>query len=147
MDLNKLSKGERIVLIAGVLLIIDLLFLPWHRIKIGSVLGVDVPSVERTGVQSPNGGYGVLALIVVIVMVAQIIAAKFTNAKLPNPPVPWERVHLIAGAVVAGLLILKLLVETDFLGIGAWLGVLLGAAVAYGGFMISKEPRTTPGLL
>jgi hypothetical protein len=147
MDFNKLTKGERIVLIAGVLLIIDLLFLPWHRIKIGSVLGVSVPAVSRTGVQSPNGGYGVLALIVVLVMIGQIVAAKFTTAKLPNPPVPWERVHLIAGAVVAALLVLKLVVETDFLGIGAWLGVILGGAVAYGGFMISKEPRTTPGLL
>lgn len=147
MDFNKLSKGERIVLIAGVLLIIDLLFLPWHRIDVPSVLGVDVGDVSRTGVQSPNGGYGVLALLVTLIMVGQIIAARFTTAKLPNPPVPWERVHLIAGAVVAGLLLLKLLVEMDFLGIGAWLGVLLGAAIAYGGFMISKEPRTTPGIL
>jgi hypothetical protein len=137
MDLSKLSQGERIVLVAGVLLIIDLLFLPWHSID----LGVSIPGVDltRSGVQSPNGGYGVLALLLTIVMVGQIIAAKIAGANLPSPPVPWSQVHAIAGAAVAILLVLKLVVETDSLGFGAYLGVLLGLAVAYGGYAIKQQ--------
>jgi hypothetical protein len=133
MDLTRLTLGERIVLVAGVLLIIDLLFLPWHSV---SVLGVHL---TRTGVQSPNAGYGVLALLLVIVMVGQIIAAKMTSAKLPDPPVPWSQIHLIAGVAVAVLLVLKLLVETNILGLGSYLGVALGLAVAYGGYTIRQE--------
>src|SRR5437763_10020286 len=91
MDFNKLSKGERIVLVAGVLLVIDLLFLPWHKIKISALLGVNV---SRTGVQSPNSGYAILALLIDLVMITQIVAARFTSAKLPNPPSPWGQVHL-----------------------------------------------------
>jgi hypothetical protein len=147
VDFSKLTQGEKIVLGAGLLLIIDLLFLPWHKIDIGSVLGVRVPEVTATGVEAPNGGYGILAVLIAVVMVGQIIAAKFTTAKLPNPPVPWPQVHLYAGIAVAGVILLKLLVETDFLAFGAFLGVLLAGAVAYGGFMISKEPRTTPGII
>jgi hypothetical protein len=143
MDFNKLSKGERIVLIAGLLLIIDLLFLPWHRIKISDVLGVDV---SRTAVQSPNGGYGVLALLITLVMIGQIVAARFTSARLPRPPVPWGQVHMFAGIAVFALLLIKLLVETDFLGYGCFIGLILGAAVAFGGFTISKEPEVSPGL-
>ena len=137
MDLSKLSQGERIVLVAGVLLIIDLLFLPWHSID----LGVSIPGVDltRSGVQSPNGGYGVLALLLTIVMVGQIIAAKIAGANLPSPPVPWSQVHAVAGAAVAILLVLKLVVETDSLGFGAYLGVLLGLAVAYGGYAIKQQ--------
>ena len=143
MDFNKLSKGERIVLVSGVLLVIDLLFLPWHRIKISAILNV---GVSRTGVQSPNSGYGILALLITLVMIAQIVAARFTSAKLPKPPVPWGQVHLFAGIAVLALLVIKLLVETDFLGFGCYLGIILAAALAFGGFTISKEPEVSPGL-
>jgi hypothetical protein len=132
MDISKLSQGERIVLVAGVLLIIDLLFLPWHSIDLG---GLNVPGVDltRSGVQSPNGGYGVVALLLAIVMVAQIVATKLASASLPSPPVPWSQVHFIAGIAVAALLVLKLVVETESLGVGSYRGILLGLAVAYGG--------------
>ncbi len=144
MDFNKLSKGERIVLVAGVLLVIDLLFLPWHRIRL-SVLGVGVTETA-TGVQAPNGGWGVLALLITLVMIGQIVAARFTSARLPRPPVPWGQVHLFAGIAVLVLLLIKLVAETDFLGFGAWLGIILAAALAFGGFTISKEPEVSPGL-
>ena len=139
MDLSRLSQGERIVLAAGVLLIIDLLFLPWHSIDLGGLgdgLGIDT---TRSGVQSPNAFYGIVALILALVMVIQIVVDKLTSAVLPNPPVPWGQVHLIAGIAVAVLLVIKLIAETDFLGFGAYLGVLLGLTVAFGGYSISQE--------
>jgi hypothetical protein len=147
VDLSKLTKGEKIVLATGVLLVLDLLFLPWHRVELGPVLGVNLPSIDIKAVEAPNGGYAVIAVILSLVMAAQIVAAKFTTAKLPTPPVPWPQVHLYAGFAVAGLVVLKLLVETTALGPGAWLGVLLAGGVAYGGFTISKEPRTSPGVV
>lgn len=134
MDFKKLTQGERIVLIAGVLLIIDLLVMPWHNIELGGLV-----DVNRTGVQSPNAFYGVIALILAIVMVGQIVAAKLANAKLPDLPIGWGQIHMIAGIAVFALLLLKLIVETNFLGFGAYLGVLLGAAIAFGGFSINKE--------
>jgi hypothetical protein len=137
MDLSRLTQGERIVLAAGVLLIVDLIFLPWHSID----LGVDIPGLDttRSGVQSPHGGYGVLALLLTIVMVAQIIAVKIAGANLPDPPVPWSQIHVIAGTAVAILLLLKLVVETDSLGFGAYLGVLLGIVLAYGAYVLRRE--------
>ena len=138
MDLSKLTRGEQIVLGAGIVLIIDLLFLPWHSIDLG---GLKVPGLDttRSGVQSPNSGYGVLALLLAIVMVGQIIAAKIAGASLPSPPVPWSQVHVIAGGAIALLLLLKLVVETDALGFGSYLGVVLGLVVAYGAYLIKQE--------
>ena len=139
MDLSRLSQGERIVLVAGVLLIIDLLFLPWHDIDIGGAaeaLGVDT---TRSGVQSPNGFYGIVALILTLVMVGQIVADKLAGATLPSLPVPWSQVHMIAGIAVAVMLVIKLIAETEFLGFGAYLGVVLGLAVAFGGYSIGQE--------
>ncbi|MEA2685610.1 MAG: hypothetical protein QOE93_805 [Actinomycetota bacterium] len=141
MDFNKVTQGERIVLIAGILLIIDLLVLPWHNIELGGLV-----DVNRTGVQSPNAFYGVLALIITLVMVGVIVATKLANANLPDLPVPWGQVHMIGGIVVFALVLLKLIVETNFLGFGAYLAVLLAAAVAFGGYSIRKESATTGGL-
>src|SRR4051794_36132067 len=101
MDLSRLSQGERIVLIAGVLLIIDLLFLPWHSIDLGDAadaLGVDP---TQRGVQAPNSFWGVVALIITLVMVAQIVLDKLTGGAVPDPPVPWAQIHMIAGIAVA----------------------------------------------
>jgi len=129
MDLSKLTQGEKIVLAAGVLLIIDLLFLPWH-----SVLGLHISAVD-----APNSGYAIIALLLAIIMVGQIVAAKLTSANLPDPPLPWSQLHLFGGGAIAVLLLLKLIAETSLLGFGAYLGVILGLAIAYGAYTMREE--------
>lgn len=140
MDFSKLTKGDKIVLGAGLLLIIDLLFFPWHKITLAGII-----DVRRTGVQSPNSIYGVLALLLALVMVVQVAVARFSTAKLPEIPVPWGQVHLIAGVAAFALLLLKLLVETSSLGFGAYLGIILAAALAFGGYTISQESKHATG--
>jgi len=142
VNFNKLTQGERIVVVAGVLLILDLTILPWHRFQ-GTVLGTRV-DVARAGIESPNGGYGVFAVLLTLVMVLQVVASRFTKAQLPQPAVGWPRVHLYVGAGVAIVVLLKLFAETDALSIGAYLGILLAGAVWYGGFLISRAANA-PG--
>ena len=142
MNFNKLTQGEKIVLVAGILLVLDLLLLPWHRVE-GSLLGTQV-DVAVTGTESPNGGYGVFAVLLTLVMVLQIMGAKFTKAQMPQPAIGWPKVHLYLGCGVMIVILLKLFAETDSLSTGAYLGILLAGAVAYGGFLISKA-SSLPG--
>ena len=136
MDLSRLTLGERIILLCGVLLIIDLLFLPWHDVDVGvSIAGIDT---TRSGVQSPNGFYGIIALLMAIVMVGQLIAAKIAGATLPDPPVPWSQVHLIGAGVVLGALVIKLVAETDYLSFGCYVGILLAAGMAFGAYSMKQ---------
>ena len=137
MDLKKLSPGQRIMSLAGLLLLVDLLFLPWHRISIG--IGTFGFTSSRTGLQSPNGFLGLMAALVAVAIVARIVLSEFTAVKLPTLPVGWERAELLAGAAVVALVVLKLLLETSYLSIGAWLAVPLAAAVLYGGYQRSRE--------
>jgi CHASE2 domain-containing sensor protein len=131
--LSKLSQGERIVLVGAVLLILDLVFVPWYRID---PEGLDF---RLTAVQSPYAGYGVAAVILAAIMVAQIIIARLTPARLPGSPALWAQVHLIAGVFVAVVLAVKLLRVTNSLGFGSYSGVLAGLLVAYGGYCIARE--------
>jgi hypothetical protein len=141
MDLKKLSRGQRIMSLTGVLLLLDVLILPWHRISIGAgVFGIDV---NRTGVQSPNGFYGLLIALVAVAVVARIVLSEFTSVELPKLPVTWERADLIAGVAAAALVLIKLIAETSYLSIGAWLAVPLAGALAYGGYLRGQEGTAT----
>lgn len=135
--LRRLSEGEWIVLIGGTLLIVHLLLMPWHDIDLG---GADVAlDTTRTAVQSPYSGYGVAAVALTTLMVVQIVLARLTPVRLPEPPVPWTQVQLIAGIFVAVVLVIKLVRETAFLGYGAYSGVVGGLLVAYAGYRISQQ--------
>ncbi|HYR63217.1 MAG TPA: hypothetical protein VET24_11385 [Actinomycetota bacterium] len=133
MDLTKLSRGDRIIVATGLLLLLDLLFLPWYSFSFGPV------TVTGNGLSGWNSFLGVLALLVTLAMVAQIIVARFTDAKLPDMPMPWPQVHMIGGYVVLGLLVLKLILHVSNLGFGAYLGILLAAGLAFGGFTVKNE--------
>jgi len=126
MDLSKLSRGDRIVVIAGALLVIDLLFLPWHSISV-PFLG----SVNQSGISGPNAFLGFLAALIAAAMVAQILVSKFTTASSPTfrclatcPHARRSRGH--------GLLLLKLILQTKLLSFGAYLAIVLAAGLAFG---------------
>jgi hypothetical protein len=136
MDLNKLSTGDKIAAACGIVLIIDLLFFPWHSID------TFVGTFTRSAVESPNSFWGVLALLITIAVVAVIIVRKLTTAKLPDLPIPWPQA-LFYGAIAAlALLVLKLIMETEALGFGSYIAILLAAGMTYGAFQISKEGDT-----
>jgi len=133
----KLSQGERIVLVAGVLLIADLLFVPWHDIELPGDVEALVDTT-RTGVQAVYPAYGIAAVVLTAVMIAQIVVATVLSVRLPES-VPWSQIHLLLGIFVAVVLVIKLVRLTDSLGYGAYSGVLAGILVAYGGWRISRE--------
>lgn len=137
------TRGEVIVVVAGALLVVDLLLAPWHRFAIDVDLeqfGVELPGfrLDRRGVQNPQAFFGIASAVVAALMVLHVLATK-ALASVPRA----EQLHLVAGAVVLGLVGAKLMANNDFLGFGAWLGIALAAALAYGGFLLSQE--TTAG--
>ncbi len=133
----KLSQGEWLVLVAGPLLIADLVFLSWHDIDLGNLDRLVDTTV--TGVEEPYAGYGIAAVILTAVMIIQIVLARLLSVRLPEPPVPWSQIQLILGIFVAVVLVIKLVRLTDALGYGAYSGVLAAILVAYGGLRISQE--------
>jgi hypothetical protein len=143
VNVKNLSLGERIMSLAAVLLLFDVLFLPWHRIDIGFGLGIG-GTISRTGIQSPNGFVGFLVLLVAVAILARVVVSEFTTMELPALPVSWERADLLAGAVATALVALKLVLETSFLSIGAWLAIPLAAALLYGGYQRSREAPALP---
>jgi len=141
------SRGEALIVGGAVLLAADLILLPWHHYALHidvSNLGVDIPgfSYDRNGVQAPHAALGILGVLIAALMAAQVVVARAR----PGPAVTrLAQVQLVAGPAVLALLLSKFFSDSDFLGVGAWLALLLGVALALGGYLRSLEASSVPG--
>jgi hypothetical protein len=142
VDLNKLTLGDKIVAGTGIVLIISLLFFPWHSVTV-EALGFS-QSFTASAIESPNGFWGILALLITIAIVGVVLAEKLGNVQLPDLPIPWNDAKFFATIAVLALLLLKLVVETDGLGWGCYLAILLAAGMVYGGFLIKQDASSAP---
>ena len=132
---SRLSRGERFVVMAGGLLLLSLAFFPWHRVTEIRFLGGD-PTL--TALQDPNKLQGTLAFLLTVAMVAQVLLARYSTQKV-NPAL--VKLQAPAGMAVFAILCWKLASETAYLSVGAYLGLVFAGALAYGGFILSREPQ------
>lgn len=143
--MDKLTTADRVIFGSAIVFLISL-FLPWY-------------GIEELGFEFNNAGTnymltGWLPLLLALVMVAQIAITRFSpDTKIPDAPVPWGQVHMIAGIAIAVLLILRLLIASDDVGgfdadidldrkYGLFLAVLAAIGLAVGGFLKNQEGET-----
>lgn len=136
MDLDKLSSADKLIVGGGAAYLISM-FLPWYGLGGGSNNGWDY----FLG--------GVLPLLLIAIMVAEVLLTALNpDTKLPDLPLPWKQVHLIAGVAAAVLVILRLVIrstiDAGFLSVdldrkfGLILAVIAAIVVAVGGFRKSQ---------
>ena len=145
MDLSKMRTPDWILGGCALVLIIDLMFLPWHKVDfdLGPLLGSS-GSITRTAIESPKAFWGWLALLVTIAVLAVVIIRRLTTAKLPEIPISWSDATFYGAIAALALLLLKLILETDSLGYGAWLGILLAAGMVYGAYAAKQADASAP---
>lgn len=138
MDVKKLSTGEMIIGISGIVLFIDS-FLDWFGAKAGPFKGTD----NAWGFTLP-----LLAVLIGIAMVV-IVALRAFGVVMPDKVggLGFRLVYLLGGLAFL-LVLIKLIVGPDIPDVpgvektrevGAYIGVLCTAGLAVGGFMAAKE--------
>jgi hypothetical protein len=138
-DMSKISTADKILAGAAFLFFIDT-FLPWQRVCV-SFLGVK--GCGSANAWSGNGGWaGVLAGILSLVLVAWLVLNLLGVNVEVGVPSATVSAGLVAGTVLFGLLKF-LLVIANHSFIGAWLGLVLLIAIAYGAYMKMQEPKGT----
>lgn len=135
---NALGIGEKIIIVAGVVLFIDG-FLPWYSIDRGIV------SATRNGWESPGAFWSIIAVLIGLAMAGAVAVKGFTDVAIPDnvSGVTWPRIHLGAGAVALVFVLIKLLNESDYLGFGFYLGIIAAAALAVGGLLMFRQEQGT----
>jgi peptidoglycan/LPS O-acetylase OafA/YrhL len=136
VDLNKLSTADKVIGASAILFLVAL-FMPWYGLSGGSNNGWDYFLT------------GILPLLIAAAMVAVIAIQRFTTTELPRPPIPWSQIHLIAGAVILVLLLLRVVITSDVevLGesfdldrkYGLWIALIAAIGLGVGGYLKNQE--------
>jgi hypothetical protein len=145
VDLTKVSRDDRILSGVALLLVIDLLFLPWFSVGGGSVAATD----------APDGWLGILAFLAAVVVIADLAVERFSpQTQLPAIQSSRTNTRFILAASAAVFLVLKFLFHlSNFsdLGYGFWVAVVLTAALVYvalqlraGGPVLPRRPAGRP---
>ena len=148
MDLSKLTTSDRLIVGGGIVYLISM-FLKWFEF---SEQGF---SISASGWDYFIGG--IVPLILIAVMVAHVLITRFAaETKLPDLPLPWSQVHLIAGAAAAAIVLLRLIIpaEIEFGGFdtgedfdrayGIIIALLAALAVAAGGYLKYQGGEDAP---
>ena len=139
--MNRVSTGSKILLIAGLLLLIDL-FLPWQGVDFGSVFGTDLGSANVSGFS----GLGVLVGILVIALLVWeglLIAGVNINMGSTSPAL----ISAILGGATALFTLIAFLTKLSAIKYGAFVGLVLGLALAYGAYVRFNESKVGGGAM
>ena len=130
-SIETVSRDEWIVAGLGVLLVLDLLFLPWQEYTVTA--GAQSVPISNTATGPPSGWLGVLALLVVPAMLVDI-AIERLSPHTEVPAIGRGRAHTryVLALVSVALLGLKLLIHFGSAGgLGFWGAAVLGGALLW----------------
>jgi hypothetical protein len=132
-DLKALSTGTKIILAAGLLLLIDT-FLAWQKVS-AEINGVEIASATASGWHGFLGVVMGLALIALLAWVGLQVANVDLNINLPD-----RTVTMALAVLVLVFAVLKNLVD-DYSAWASYVGIVLAAVVAFGAWMRMQEPE------
>jgi hypothetical protein len=137
MRTDALSKDDYIVGGLALLLVIDLLFLPWFSYSIYSA----------SATSAPDGWAGVLAMIAALLVLVDLLIERLSpQTTLPNLGGSRTTTRLYLAGAAAVFVALKFVLEIHFslFGFGFWAGIVLTAALVVATLRISQD-RTILG--
>jgi hypothetical protein len=136
------SRDDWILGGLALLLVIDLLFLPWFSISLGPF------SASLTATDAPDGAFGILAVLAAIAVIVDLGVERFApQAKVPainNSRTQTRFILVCATAVFVALKFVFNIHFSDF-GFGFWLAVVLTVGLVYFALQIRKAPATRVG--
>lgn len=150
MDLDRLQTGEKIAGVAAIVLLLDMFVFNWFGLKAGG-FGLEVEHAENA--------WGSFSFIDIVLFVTVLATAAMLWLKLSDRsqdvPVPFSVVVTVL-AGLSTLLVLYRVISPPDLGvsglssgidhtvkIGAWIGLISAAVLAFGGFRTMQEEGTS----
>ena len=150
MDLYKLSTGEKISAVSGVLLFV-FMFFDWFGVEVSGVSG----AVTGAGGGNAWDTLDVIPIFLVLAIVAAVGVAvvRLTDADL-EPPISLNTIVAVLGALAVLLVLFRIVDPPSFgslggisfdatLKAGIFLGLLAAAGIAYGGYSAMREEGVT----
>lgn len=137
---DKFTKLDWWVMVTALLLVVDLAALPWVDVSVGPL------SYTRPATGSPDGFFGIVALLAALAVVADVALARLAPsvkvAAIENFGRTKARLVTSAGALT--LLVIKFLLHLhpSYLGVGCWAALVVGAALVATSYKSLAVPTT-----
>jgi hypothetical protein len=124
VNVNNVSRDDRILGGLALLLVIALLFFPWISVSFGPITATSA----ATG--APDGIFGVLALVLAIALLADLGIERF-SPQTNLPELGGSRVFTRMVLAIAALVfvVLKFVLHTSNVGWGFWLTAIVAIAL------------------
>jgi hypothetical protein len=135
MNLDAVRRDDWLLGGVALLLVIDLLFLPWFDVSIGPI------SITSTATGAPDGWLGVLALLAAVGLIADLAVERLSpQTQIPAIGASREMTRLVLAGTAGLFVALKFLFHIHFslFGVGFWGAVVLAAALV---LMAAKAHR------
>jgi hypothetical protein len=143
MNLESVRRDDWILAGVTLLLIIDLLAFPWFNFGLGGPFTVDL-----TGTDAPDGWAGILAVIALLALIADLALERFApQTTLPAVNGSRTMTRFVLAVVAAFFVFLKFILNIHFSGIlsfswGFYLAVILTVALVY----LALQARNAPAV-
>jgi hypothetical protein len=129
--MRKITTSSAILLGGSALYVADS-FLPWNR-----------ACRVKCFIFTLWHGIGILAVLLAMGLLVWE-GALWIGAR-PNFSIPTQTVSASAAGFVLFFTMLKIVVDSRYLSVGAWLGFFIAIAMAYGGYSRMGQVRGPPG--
>jgi hypothetical protein len=142
VKLDDFSRDDWILAGVALLLVIDLLFLPWFSLSAGPF------SATLTATDAPDGWLGILAVLACLALIADLGIERLSpGTALPNIRGSRTETRFVLAALAALFVVLKFLFNIHFsdFGFGFWLGVILTIGLVYVALQARHAGAVTPG--
>jgi hypothetical protein len=126
MNLENVERDDWMLAAVALLLVIDLLLLPWFDLSIGPI------SVTSTATGTPDGWMGVLAVLAACALIADLGVERLApETRVPAIAGSRTMTRLALAGMCALFVALKFLFHVHFslFGFGFWAGVVLTAGL------------------
>jgi hypothetical protein len=141
-DMAKLTTADKILAGGSLLLFIDS-FLAWQKVCGPKILGLNSICGSANAWGGSGSFAGVLMSLLALLLLAGTIAVVGGLTLPVTIPTSTVLSGLTAGTVLFGV-IKFLFVVGNHGALGAWIGLILILAVAYGGYMKMQEQKAVP---
>jgi hypothetical protein len=140
---DRATRRDWIVGGLALLLVIDLLELPWHTVGGGTISGISLPSISNPGTGPPAAFLGVLAVLASLAVLFDLVFERLspqTNVPSIGGNRSLTRYALaIAAAVLMALKFVLHLTQIGNLGVGFWFAAVLVAALVYATMQAKRD--------
>jgi hypothetical protein len=150
-EISRLRGGDRVIAIGAIALFVFMFFFKWFGVEVPAIVSAFVAASHVS--TSANAWHTLEAirwLLFITVLVSIVwVALRGLGRKLDLPILPISPSAIVAGlgALCTLLVLYRVLISHPFphaqVKIGAWLGLISCAVIAYGGYRAMTDEGTT----